>query len=544
MNRRNFLRTGGAGLLLAAETGAAFAVPRLPRVGLIGCGWYGKCDLLRLLQVAPADVVSLCDVDSKMLADAADIVATRQASNKKPRTFDDYRKMLKEKDLDVVLIATPDHWHALPMIAAVEAGADVYVQKPISVDIAEGKAMLAAARKHKRVVQVGTQRRSTPHLIEARDRIVKEGKLGKIGLVEVYCYYHMRTDANPPDRTRRQTSTRRCGPGRPRCGPTTTLVHPRSWRAFTEYGNGIIGDMCIHMLDMVRWMLGLGWPKRISSSGGILVEKRARPTSPTRSRPLSTSATSRWSGSTAPGATRPTRSIRGAPPSTATRARSRSAWTVTTSRRTARASRSTATCHGAGQVSRRPDREGPGEARRPGHPRPHAQLPQASRRAANPWPTSRKATFPRPAASWRTWRCDSAAPSPGTLPGSRWSTTTRPTNCCGDRIANRGFIPKPERQNPTPRPPPRNGEGERRKNPTPDPLPEAERGRKKDGFLFFLPSPLRGGGRGGGPPLRPGAPGQTSARRSFESPKRSRWTPARSISDRYRLHILRLGLPR
>ena len=168
-------------------------------MGLIGCGWYGKCDLLRLIQVAPVEVVSLCDVDKKMLAEAADIVAHRQASKKTPRTFADYREMLKEKDLDIVLIATPDHWHALPMIAAVESGADVYVQKPISVDVTEGQAMLAAARKHERVVQVGTQRRSTPHLIEARDQIIREGKLGKVGLVEVYCYYHMRNNSNPPD---------------------------------------------------------------------------------------------------------------------------------------------------------------------------------------------------------------------------------------------------------------------------------------------------------------------------------------------------------
>src|SRR5512145_736664 len=100
--------------------------------------------------------------------------------------------MLREKDLDLVLIGTPDHWHALPAIAAIESGMDVWVQKPISVDIAEGQAMLAAARQHNRVVQVGTQRRSTPHLIEARDRVIKEGLLGKVGLVEVYCYYHMR----------------------------------------------------------------------------------------------------------------------------------------------------------------------------------------------------------------------------------------------------------------------------------------------------------------------------------------------------------------
>src|SRR5438552_578116 len=112
-----------------------------------------------------------------MLADAADTVEQRQASKKKPRTFGDYKKLLAEKDLDIVLVGTPDHWHALAMIAACEAGADVYVQKPISVDVMEGKAMLDAARKYKRVVQVGTQRRSTPHLVEAREKVVKQGML-------------------------------------------------------------------------------------------------------------------------------------------------------------------------------------------------------------------------------------------------------------------------------------------------------------------------------------------------------------------------------
>jgi len=220
--------------------------------------------------------VSLCDVDKKMLAEAADIVADRQASKKKPRTYGDYREMLKEKDHDIVLVATPDHWHALAMIAAVEAGADVYVQKPISVDIVEGQAMVAAARKHKRVVQVGTQRRSTPHLIEARDSIIKEGKLGKIGHVEVYCYYHMRARENPPDIAPPDYLDYEMWTGPAPLRPYNKLVHPRSWRAFKEYGNGIMGDMCIHMLDMVRWMLGLGWPKRVASTGGILIDKKSK----------------------------------------------------------------------------------------------------------------------------------------------------------------------------------------------------------------------------------------------------------------------------
>jgi predicted dehydrogenase len=196
MNRRQFLSTGAAGLGLSAF---GYAQNKPLRVGLIGCGWYGKTDLLRMVQVSPVDVVSLCDVDRTMLAEAAELVASRQVSKKKPRMYADYRMMLAEKDLDAVLVGTPDHWHALTSIAALESGADVWCQKPISVDVTEGQAMLAAARKNKRVMQIGTQRRSTPHLIDARDKVVREGKLGKVGLVEIYCYYHMRNETNPPD---------------------------------------------------------------------------------------------------------------------------------------------------------------------------------------------------------------------------------------------------------------------------------------------------------------------------------------------------------
>ena len=182
IHRRSFLQTSSLGFAALALTKfpgiAAELADQKKRVGLIGSGWYGKVDLLRLIQVAPVEVVSLCDVDKNMLAQAAGLVAARQASKKKPRTYGDYREMLKEKDLDIVLIGTPDHWHALPMIAAVQAGADVWVQKPISVDVVEGQAMVAAARKHNRVVQVGMQRRSTPHLEEARDLYIRTGKLG------------------------------------------------------------------------------------------------------------------------------------------------------------------------------------------------------------------------------------------------------------------------------------------------------------------------------------------------------------------------------
>ncbi|MCC6416944.1 MAG: Gfo/Idh/MocA family oxidoreductase [Gemmataceae bacterium] len=277
MNRRDFLQTGAAGLALSAAAGVhAAGEPKPPRVGLIGCGWYGKCDLFRLIQVAPVEVVSLCDVDRKMLAEAAEMIAARQRSKRRPRIYSDYREMLRQKDHDIVLVVTPDHWHALPTIAALEAGADVWVQKPISVDVVEGQAMVAAARRNKRVVQVGTQRRSTPHLIEARDRIIREGLLGRIAHVEIYCYYHMRARDNPPDAKPPQELDYEMWTGPAPLRPYNALVHPRRWRAFMEYGNGIVGDMCIHMLDMTRWILGLGWPRRISSSGGILVDRKSR----------------------------------------------------------------------------------------------------------------------------------------------------------------------------------------------------------------------------------------------------------------------------
>jgi predicted dehydrogenase len=284
MDRRSFFHSGlqaSAGLALMSSLQQSPALAALfdgpaKRVGLIGTGWYGKCDLFRLIQVAPVEVVSLCDVDSEMVANAATMVSERQKSKNKPRIYSDYRKMLAEKDLDIVLIATPDHWHALPMIEACKAGADIYVQKPISVDVIEGQAMLAAARKYGRVVQVGTQRRSTPHLVEARDNIVRQGKLGKIAYAEVYCYYHMRARDNPPDTAPPPNLDYEMWTGPAPMRPYNKLCHPRSWRAFMEYGNGIMGDMCIHMLDTVRWMLELGWPKRVSSTGGILMDPASK----------------------------------------------------------------------------------------------------------------------------------------------------------------------------------------------------------------------------------------------------------------------------
>ena len=272
--RRTFLKASTAtGLALAAPALFGCSPGKKYRVALIGCGWYGPSDLLRLIQVAPIEVVGLCDPDRKFLAATSELLCQRQKLSKGPPTYTDYRELLRQKNFDLVLIGTPDHWHALQMIAAVEAGADVYVQKPISVDVLEGEAMVAAARKHGRVVQVGTQRKSTPHLIEVKQKVIEAGLLGKVAHVDMCCYFHMRANGNPPVEPVPDFFDYEMWTGPAPLRPFDGLPHKRWWRTFMEYGNGIMGDMCVHLLDTTRWMLGLGWPRRITSSGGIFVQK-------------------------------------------------------------------------------------------------------------------------------------------------------------------------------------------------------------------------------------------------------------------------------
>jgi predicted dehydrogenase len=275
-HRRTLLKGAGASFALAAINASGINLnhpAKTYRVGLIGTGWYGKNDLFRLMQVASVEVVALCDVDKNLLTGASNMVMERRKSAKKPHLYTDYLKMLAENKLDIVLIGTPDHWHALQTIDSVKAGAHVYVQKPISVDVIEGEAMVAAARKYNRVVQVGTQRKSTPHLIDAKKNIVEAGLLGKIAHVEMCCYFPMRHNGNPPVQEVPDYFDYEMWTGPAPLRPFDGLPHIRWWRTFMEYGNGIMGDMCIHMFDTARWMLGLGWPKRITSTGGIYIDK-------------------------------------------------------------------------------------------------------------------------------------------------------------------------------------------------------------------------------------------------------------------------------
>src|SRR5260370_6478594 len=151
MQWREFLQAAAAASLALAG-GRASAVEKTYRAGLIGTGWYGMVDLRHLMDSGRAEVVALCDVDKKQLDTAAEEVAGRQ--KEKPQLFHDFREMLKPKNLDIVLVGTPDHWHALAAIAAMEAGADAHCEQPISHTFLEGKAMVQTARKLSRVVQI------------------------------------------------------------------------------------------------------------------------------------------------------------------------------------------------------------------------------------------------------------------------------------------------------------------------------------------------------------------------------------------------------
>ena len=447
MNRRDFLQSTTAGIsLLSAGAYAYQPAQKKPRVGLIGCGWYGKCDLFRLIQVAPVEVVSLCDVDKKMLAEAADLVSQRQASKKTPRTYGDYRQMLKEK--------RSRHRagrHARSLARAADdrrrrgRAPMSTCQKPISVDVVEGQAMLAAARKHNRVVQVGTQRRSTPHLVEARDRdhqgrIAGQDRPGGGVLLLPH--------AGPRQSARfaaaRSTSTTRCGPAPRRCGPTTRWSHPRRWRAFMEYGNGIMGDMCIHMFDMVRWMLGLGWPKRISSTGGILVQKESKAN-------ITDTQIGHVRLRRSPG--------RLAAPHVGTAGRPELSLGAHDLRRQghAQAQRATLRLHsrrqeGAdaigrgpvrdGPVSGRQDGEGPGAARGVGQPPASAGFPAGDRVPRQAGGRYRRGLhLQRLLHPGQPLPCSSAARWPGIPRNSKSPAMRKPIACCVGPTARRGFIP-------------------------------------------------------------------------------------------------------
>jgi len=266
VTRRDFLAA-------SAVTGMAYAAPAVLgaeknkkyKTALIGTGWWGMDILHVAIEAGRSNVVAMCDVDRNQLDPA--VANVEKLTGAAPKKYADYRELLEREKPEIVIVATPDHWHPLVSIAALNAGAHVYVEKPISHTIHEGTAMVKAARENDRVVQVGTHRRVSPHNMAAM-KFLKEGKLGKIGMVRAFVHYgggagKPTPDSDPPEGLDWDFW---CGPAPLR--PFNKRIHPRGFRRFLDYANGTLGDWGIHWTDQILWWTEEEYPKTVSSTGG------------------------------------------------------------------------------------------------------------------------------------------------------------------------------------------------------------------------------------------------------------------------------------
>ncbi|MCX6897289.1 MAG: Gfo/Idh/MocA family oxidoreductase [Verrucomicrobia bacterium] len=267
INRRMFLGTAGAVALtsIIGRAAESAAEGKKLKVGVIGCGWYGMVDAKAALKVGGVEVVALCDVDSEHLAKSADEIEKLQG--KRPQTFKLYEDLLKTPGLEIVIIATPPHWHALQFIAALEKGLDIYCEKPLAYDIREGRAMVDAAKKSGRIVQIGFQRRQAAAVVEAR-KYLQEGNAGRIICAEAQIHYTAGLkDPTPQAPPSSLDWDLWCGPG-PKI-PYSPQVGHFAWRLEKTSGHGHLVDWGIHLIDATRWILGETTPRTVTAAGGI-----------------------------------------------------------------------------------------------------------------------------------------------------------------------------------------------------------------------------------------------------------------------------------
>src|ERR1051325_1594896 len=274
LSRRDFLRTsavvaGGISLVAPFARAAGPGANDKIRLGLIGSGGRGR-DVLGVFFTHPeGDCPVVCDVDDNMLGRAVAIVEEKRGHT--PDTVKDFRRVLERKDLDCVLVATPDHWHALPTVYACQSGKDVYVEKPLATSIDEGRAMLEASQRHKRVVQMGTQWRSGSHQ-KAAIEFIQSGKLGKVGIVRGWAYLDWISsigkpaDCAPPNGVDYDMWL---GPA-PKHRFNPNRFH-FNFRWFWDYAGGLMTDWGVHLINVMLWAMGPDHPKNISSTGGIFV---------------------------------------------------------------------------------------------------------------------------------------------------------------------------------------------------------------------------------------------------------------------------------
>jgi len=293
MNRRDFIRKSSLAAVWMGM-GAEVLAPRIVSgtertraasanekilLGLVGCGGMGSNDLYAMMDTGIVEVVAVCDVDDSHSAGVAKEVESQQG--KSPKVEKDFRRVIGNRDIDAVVVGTPDHWHALVTIYACRAGKDVYVEKPLCHEIAEGLAMIKAARQNRRVVQQGTQLRSTEHMKTAVE-YVRSGKLGKIGLCRAWIVGKHSPLSHGPDRDppKGVNYDMWLGPApRRRFNPDCFHVN---WRWFKDYGTGQFGDRAVHLLDIVRWAMNVDYPEAIASTGGIFYLHDGRDTPDTQ----------------------------------------------------------------------------------------------------------------------------------------------------------------------------------------------------------------------------------------------------------------------
>lgn len=266
-DRRAFLGAAAAGTLaLARGVHVQAAEDRPLKMGVIGTGWYGTVDAQAALKAGGVEFVGVCDVDSEHLKKSADDL--EKAQGKRPKEFKLYQDLLAMDGLQAVIIATPPQWHALPFIAALERGLDIYAEKPLAYDVREGRAMADAARKHpKQVVQIGFQRRQSKAFQEAR-QFIESGGAGKMVQVDAQIHYQAGAkDPKPQEPPASLDWDLWCGPG-PKI-PYSPQVGHLNWRLEKTSGHGHLVDWGIHLIDACRVMLGLSTPKRVTAAGGL-----------------------------------------------------------------------------------------------------------------------------------------------------------------------------------------------------------------------------------------------------------------------------------
>jgi len=287
--RRDFLKTSATSLAgaaaletaLLAQAGPADAGPNdTVRVGLIGCGGMGRGDLATFLRNTDVDCPVVCDVDDAQIAQAVAVVEGMR--NHRPDTVKDFRRVIDRKDVDVCLVATPDHWHALPTVYACQAGKDVYVEKPLAKTIDEGRAMLEAARRHDRVVQMGSQLRSGRHFKDAV-AFIQSGQLGKVRQVRAWAYLDWVGDiGNPADCPPPEGVDYDMWLGPAPKRPFNPNRFHFKFRWFWDYAGGLQTDWGVHLLNICLWAMGFEPPLRVSSAGGKRILEDAAETPDTQ----------------------------------------------------------------------------------------------------------------------------------------------------------------------------------------------------------------------------------------------------------------------